>query len=106
MTLRSSGEALGAFYQRESRDSRQVNEGLATDLFRKAAASAEKVLLGERGKRKRQGGQRVEDRRDVEDIELLHFDPSKQAPRDVLTRTSQVLAVFFGVTLVLVGPED
>jgi hypothetical protein len=102
-----TGEALAAFYERQSRDARKVDGEFANDLFRKAAVSAEKVLVAERRKTRRRHAEQDEERpQDIEDIELLAFDPAQHPAQNVLRRTSQVLAVFFGVTLVLVGPEN
>jgi hypothetical protein len=105
-----SGEGLVAFYKAETRDARELDEQFAADVFHKAAETATTALDKERERKRRRSLTReqiAEQRRqELERIELLHFDPRNRQRTEVLRRASQVLSVFFGVTVVLVGPEQ
>lgn len=104
------GENLGTFYQKEARDARELDDRFATELFHKAAETATTVLEKEHSRRRRPARTEAEykerRRADVQNVELLQFDPQKHQRKEILERTSQVLSVFFGLTLVLVGPEN
>ena len=68
-----------------------IDEGFAVRVFQKTAESAKRLIGHE---------VRVDTGRLVP---LLDFDPINQPREQVLVRTSQVLSVFFGLTLVVVG---
>ncbi|MDB6016526.1 MAG: hypothetical protein JWR19_1015 [Pedosphaera sp.] len=120
-----NGANIQGLYRDGRHQFRKVDDGFAAELFHKAAASAQTVITKESDKKKRtkrpteetgvmaaaQGlptpeiEAQAEVNREVEpkDIELLDYNPERHRRRDVLKRTSQVLSVFFGLTLVLVG---
>jgi len=118
-----TGEHIEGLYRRNQL--RVVDEAFAADLFHQAAESA-RLAISEEKKRKRTRRKAEESEEiydahapprlasttraegepkneDFEDIELLDYDPQRHRQREVLKRTSQVLSVFFGLTLVLVG---
>jgi len=103
------GESLAGFYKHDSRDARELDDRFAADVFHKAAETATAVLDKEREKKRKrhltEAEAREQRRQELDSIELLHFRPQGHRRGDVLRRASQVLSVFFGLTLVLVGPE-
>lgn len=104
------GEQLSHVYAERRNEFREVDDRFAAELFEKTAETAKSALTKEhekRRKRRRKKSEAAEEPSErVEDLELLHFDPRHHERRDVLKRTSQVLSVFFGLTLVLVGQDD
>lgn len=122
-----TGEQIEGLYREGRNKFREVDDSFASELFLKAADSAHAAINEERKRRKRpkkrksdDGGgavliapektapkgkerepHKVED--EFKDIELLDYNPKNHERREVLKRTSQVLSVFFGLTLVLVG---
>jgi len=103
-----TGDSLAGFYKHETREARELDDRFAAEVFHKAAQTATVVLDKERERKRRRRlttEEAAEQRRqELEKIELLHFRPEGHRRGDVLRRASQVLSVFFGLTLVLVGP--
>lgn len=88
------GRDLDKLYRGSENQWRQIDKPFAEDLFDKTAQVVKRVL--ER-----------EDRRNVQAaLPLLDFNPHQAERREVLLRTSQILSVLLGVTLVLVGTRE
>ena len=88
------GRDMGAVYQKSQKDWKRVDKSYATGLFDKTTEVVRKVL------------QKEEPKAMVAARSLLNFNPHQAEQREVLIRTSQILAVFLGVTLVLVGTNE
>lgn len=105
-----NGEDLAGFYSNGKEQFRELNKEFASELFEKASETAKSALIEERKRkerpRKKKSESDEEEIDEAKDIELLQFDPKHHEQNAVLKRTSQVLSVFFGLTLVLVGPEN
>jgi hypothetical protein len=87
------GRDLEELYRGSERQWKSVNEAYATDLFEKSAQVVRAVL-------------EKEDRRAFDAaLPLLDFNPGQADRGDILIRTSQILSVFLGVTMVLVGAK-
>lgn len=117
-----TGDHIEGFYRERKSQLREVDDKFVAELFGNAAESAHAAITEERKRKwkekKRDSNRKktmskakgalesVEEQDEFKDIELLKFDPKNHERRDVLKRTSQVLSVFFGLTLVLVGEGD
>lgn len=88
------GRDLPKLYRESQGDWRPVDRRFATDLFDKTAEVVRAALSKEEPKTMNAA------------IPLLDFNPNDAERREVLIRTSQILAVFLGVTLVLVGSDQ
>jgi hypothetical protein len=88
-----TGKELPNLYRRSHREWRPVNKRFATELFNKSKAIVSEVVQKED----------PESARVI--IRLLEFDLDAAERSDVLLRTADILAVTFGVTLVLVGSD-
>jgi hypothetical protein len=89
-----SGEDLAGLYRQTHNLWKPVNKEFAEELFDKTAAVVRRVLGKEQ--------QRAEPAR----VELLDFNPQQRERGDVLIRTSEILSVMLGVTLVVVGTAE
>ena len=87
-----TGEDLPKLYARTAQEWTPVNKAFAIRLFDKATALVDHVLDSE--KRGKQLPARPR---------LLDFDAGAHEKREVLQRTSDILSVTLGVTLVIVG---
>ena len=87
-----TGEDLQGLYKSSAQDWKPINKGFADDLFGKTVAVVDRVLEIEKKAKE-----------DVIRPHLLDFDPQRHDRREVLERTSEVLSVVLGVTLVIVG---
>lgn len=88
------GRDMGKVYRESHKDWKHVNIAYATDLFDKTAEVVRLVLRKE------------EPMALAAALPLLDFNPNQAEQREVLIRTSQILAVVLGVTLVLVGTKE
>ena len=94
LTRSYSGREIQKVY-RESHDQwRPVTKAYATELFDKTSAVVRKVLS------------REEPKAMAAALPLLDFNPNQVERQEVLIRTSQILSVVLGVTLVLVGTKQ
>jgi hypothetical protein len=86
-----SGRDIEPFYRGSSHMWKKLDRGFAGTLFEKIASTV-RLLIGR------------EERQLTQDIlPLLDFNPRNQSRANILVRTSQILSVFFGLTLVIVG---
>lgn len=89
-----NGRELGKLYQNSDKDWKRVNKNYATELFDKTVELVRTVVQKEDSKAKTTA------------LSLLDFNPNQADQRKVLFKTSQILAVVLGVTLVLVGTSE
>jgi len=88
------GRDLAKLYRESEKQWRHIDKQFAEELFQKTSNVVKRVL-----QREAKG--------DVQaTLPLLDFNPRRAEHRDVLLRTSQILSVVFGVTLVLVGTRE
>lgn len=87
-----TGGDLPKLYRSTENAWRPVTKEFAVDLFEKTAALIDRVLESEKKSKER-----------VLRPRLLDFAPQQHERREVLERTSEVLPVVMGVTLVIVG---
>jgi hypothetical protein len=86
-----SGRDIELLYRSTSQTWRKIDSGFAASLFEKTMMNV-RILIEQ------------EDRRIKQTIfPLLDFNPQNQSRANILVRTSQILSVFFGLTLVIVG---
>jgi len=88
------GRDMGKVYHESHKDWKHVNKAYATGLFDKTAEVVRSVLRKEEPKAMAAA------------LPLLDFNPNEAEQREVLIRTSQILAVVLGVTLILVGTNE
>lgn len=90
-----NGRDVEKLYRDSQTEWKRVNKAYAKGLFDKTTEIVRTVLL-------------KEERTTVAAaaFPLLDFNPNRAEQRDVLFRTSQILAVVLGVTLVLVGTNE
>jgi hypothetical protein len=88
------GRDLEKLYRGSERHWRSVNKPYATELFERAAHVVRAVLEKE-ARRTFQAA-----------LPLLDFNPNQAKRGDILIHTSQILSVFLGVTMVLVGTRE
>jgi hypothetical protein len=90
-----TGKDLPALYRTTQQAWRPINQEFAVQLFDKTIALVDRVL-------------EVEKRGDqpVARPALLNFDARPRERREVLERTSEILSVLLGVTLVVVGTRE
>lgn len=86
-----SGSGLSSVYDQSRKLWSKIDEHFAIDLFNRTRSVIDASLRHE----ERAIAQKA--------IPLLDFDPSGATRGDILRRTSEVLSVTLGVTLVLVG---
>lgn len=89
-----AGRELPTLYGESHREWKPVDRQFAKELFDKTSEVVRSVLVREEPKTMHAA------------LPLLNFNPNHAERREVLTRTSQILAVFLGVTLVLVGSDQ
>lgn len=87
-----TGEDLPGLYRSTENAWKPVTQDFAVELFDKTSALVDRVLESER-----KGTEKVVIPR------MLEFAPRQHERREVLERTSEVLSVVLGVTLVIVG---
>ena len=88
------GKDIHGLYRESHKDWKRVSRRFAKDLFDRNSDVVRTVLAKEGPKAARAA------------LPLLDFNPNHAEQREILERTSQILAVFLGVTLVLVGSND
>lgn len=88
------GRDLHKLYRSTDKQWRQTNKPFADNLFEKAAHAI-------RGALEKEGRLHFEPA-----LPLLDFNPRRAERKEVLLRTSQILSVFLGVTLILVGTSE
>ncbi len=89
-----SGQEMGDVYRESHKDWKRVNKAYTMDLFDKTAEVVRSFLRKE------------EPKATAAALPLLDFNPNQVEQREVLVRTSQILSVVLGVTLVLVGTNE
>jgi hypothetical protein len=89
-----SGRELEALYRNSSPRWKRIDKLFADDLFEKTSTTLKRVLAKE------------ERRMMTAAIPLLDFNPHQAETRDVFIRTSQILSVALGVTLMVVGTSE
>ncbi len=89
-----SGRDLQKVYRESHRDWKRVNKPFTNALFEKTARVVRSVL------------EKEEPRAMQTALPLLDFDPNQAERGEILIRTSQILSVVLGVTLVLVGTSE
>jgi hypothetical protein len=89
-----SGSEIQKVYRETHDHWKPVTKAYATELFEKTAHVVRKVR------------EREEPEAMAPALPLLDFNPNQMERRDVLIRTSQILSVVLGVTLVLVGTKE
>jgi hypothetical protein len=88
-----SGRDLEKVYRSTENQWRHLDKRFGEELFERSAAIVRRVVD-------------AEDRRAASvTLPLLDFNPREADRREILLRTSQILSVTVGVTLVLVGAE-
>jgi len=92
------GEDMEALYRRDDKNWRKIDGSFASDLFSKTVETVNRIKSSERWVLQGQGEDKV--------IPLLDFDPQAATMRETLLRTSQILSVALGVTLVIVGSKE
>jgi len=86
-----SGKELDTIYSRSAQRWVDIDEGFAVNIFQRTSDAARKLIT-------------EEEKRQVQAIvPLLDFHASNHSRMEILERTSEILSVFFGVTLVIVG---
>lgn len=106
-----NGEGLADLYGKSKLQFKELNRDFAAELFEKTAETA-KTAITEENKQKKKALKKksepnlLKESDLTKDIDLLQYDPRRHERNDVLKRTSQVLSVFFGLTLVLVGNAE
>jgi hypothetical protein len=86
-----SGKEIENVYRQSARDWRPIDMDFSLGRFRLAEAAVRKLV-------------EFEERRILQQaLPLLEFDAERHPRSVVLARTSQILAVVFGVTMVIVG---
>jgi hypothetical protein len=88
------GRDLDKVYRESTNQWKRVDKPFAEQLFAKTAATLRRVV------------EREEPRVRQAALPLLDFNPHHHEQRDILLRTSQILSVTLGVTLVLVGTSE
>lgn len=88
------GRNLEALYRQSSPHWRRIDGPFAQALFEKTSATVRRVL------------EREEPRSMRAALPLLDFDPQQMETQDVFLRTSQILSVMLGVTLIMVGTSE
>jgi hypothetical protein len=88
------GEELGSFYETTRPTWRRIDEGFSVELFERARSVVRESLEFEDTAARGSA------------IRLLDFDPRQRTRAEVLRRTSEILSVTLGVTLLLVGVAD
>lgn len=87
-----TGKDIPGLYRASQQDWRPVTHQFAVELFNKTTALVDRVLESEK----------IGDERPARPA-LLDFDARPRERREVLRRTSEILSVLLGVTLVIVG---
>jgi hypothetical protein len=88
------GRDMRKLYKNTDKQWRRTDKHFANELFDKTAEVVRKIV-------------KREERHLFESaVPLLDFNPQQAERKDVLLRTSQILSVFLGVTLVLVGTSE
>jgi hypothetical protein len=85
------GKDVESLYRGRRGSWRPVDENFSTELF-EATSREIRTLV-----------QEEEREAHLPQVALLQFDPHQHTRREILNRTSQLLSVFFGLTLLLVG---
>ncbi len=85
------GKDSESLYRGRRESWRRVDEEFSTELFETTSREIRAIVQ--------------EEERDVHfpQVALLQFDPRQHTRREILNRTSQLLSVFLGLTLLLVG---
>jgi hypothetical protein len=89
-----TGEDLRQLYSDTRESWKPVNKDFALELFKKTVRILRKEL--------EPGSPRTA----KADIPLFELDPDRATTRDILLRTAEILSVYVGVTLVLVGSSE
>lgn len=87
-----TGKDIPNLYRASQQDWRPITDQFALQLFEKTTTLVDRVIESER----------VGDERPPRPS-LLDFDPYRRNRRETLKRTSEILSVLLGVTLVIVG---
>lgn len=86
-----SGRDIELLYRSTFQTWKKIDSGFAASLFEKTVANV-RILIEQEEKQIKQTI-----------LPLLDFHPRNQNRANILIRTSQILSVFFGLTLVIVG---
>lgn len=106
-----NGDKLADLYGQSKSQFKELNLEFAAELFEKTADTANTAIKAEnelktKARKKKSDSETSEEADLTNVIELLQYEPKQHERNDVLQRTSQVLSVFFGLTLVLVGNAE
>lgn len=85
------GKNLFSVFNESRSNWKQINDRFTVDLFDKTSGTIQSMINLE---------ERLSDKKKMQ---LLEFDPQSSTMSQNLIRTSQIISVFFGATLVLVG---
>jgi hypothetical protein len=85
------GKEIESLYRESARDWRPIDVRFSLDRFERTVGAVRELM-------------HYEERRIAEQaVPLLEFEPARQSRGAVLARTSEILAVVFGLTMVIVG---
>jgi hypothetical protein len=96
-----SGKDLEKLYSKNMEKKKRIDKPFIDDLFLQARKAAKSIIEDEKEEESR-GFKKIEEKI----FPILDYDPSSFEEKDVFAKTSNLLSVIFGVTLVIVGIDE